>query len=459
MNFDTIVALATPPGEGAIGIVRLSGKNAYDIFQKIFRPSRGVIEKRSMQYGHIVDNSNEKVIDEVMAVYFNAPRTYTAEDVVEIHCHGGNVSIYSIIRLALKNGARAAEAGEFTKRAFLNGRLDLTQAEAVMDVVGAKTENSLDLALGQLDGRLSKKIGKFRDSLIDLLGNLEVSIDYPEEDIEEVTYDMIVNTVAQLIESMDKILDTASSGKIIREGINIVITGRPNVGKSSLLNRLLRENRAIVTDIPGTTRDVIEEYLNIKGVAVKIVDTAGIRDTEDIVEKIGVDRTRQTVQNADLIILVLNGAEGITKEDMEIISTISHMNVIVLINKVDIECRISEEDIKELIDHEICLFTSMKLEDGIDELESGIFSLVSEGSFKGVNSAEDIVVSNARHIDLLNKSKKSLEDALDGANRGVPYDFIQVDLKDTYDNLGEITGQTARESLLDNIFARFCLGK
>jgi len=457
---DTIVAIATAPGEAGISIIRMSGPDSIDILDKIFVSKKGAsireFPQRRLVYGHIVDKSIERVVDEVLSVYMKAPYTYTREDVVEINCHGGIVPARNILELILKNGARSAEPGEFTKRAFLNGRIDLAQAEAVMDMISAKTDTSFDVALGQLEGTLSKKVGEIRDIIIEVLAHLQVSIDYTEEDIEEITYPELLNQSELIKNKIEKLLATSDTGKIIREGLNTVIIGKPNVGKSSLLNALLKESRAIVTDIPGTTRDVIEEYLNIKGIPLKIIDTAGIRETEDMVEKIGVERSKEFFNKADLVILVLDASQELSDEDREIIKYVKNKKSIILINKTDLPQKIDEEEIKKLIPGKKIIKISIIKELGIQEIEDEIVNMVYGGQIK---MKEASFVTNVRHKNALEKALKSIEEAIEAIKQGLFFDLIAVDLNDCYQYLGEITGDTVAENIIDKIFANFCLGK
>jgi tRNA modification GTPase len=461
VEFDTIAAISTPMGEGAIAIVRLSGDEAIQIADKIFK---GVGRKRlkdvpshTIHYGHIIDPSSGQTVEEVMVTVMRAPKTFTREDVVEINCHGGLVSVNRVLQLVLTNGARLAEPGEFTKRAFLNGRIDLSQAEAVMDLIRAKTDRAMNVALSQMEGRLSKLIRGLRQTILETLAHVEVNIDYPEyDDVEEMTHKILIEKAIYVRDEINKLLQTSQQGKILREGLATVIIGRPNVGKSSLLNSLVHENKAIVTDIPGTTRDVIEEYVNVRGVPLKLIDTAGIRETEDIVERIGVERSRQVLKEADLILFVLNYNEELTPEDEQLFEAIKGMDAIIIVNKTDLPQRINMERVKELSDNRPIITTSLLEEKGIDELEEAISSLF----FTGAIEASDLTyVSNSRHIALLHQAKKAAEDAISGIEAGVPIDIVQIDLTRTWELLGEIIGDTVHESLIDQLFSQFCLGK
>ncbi|NMS90762.1 tRNA uridine-5-carboxymethylaminomethyl(34) synthesis GTPase MnmE [Clostridioides difficile] len=455
---DTIAAIATAPGEGGIGILRISGEKSLRIAEEIFKSMSGKsikeYNKRTLIYGNIIDNEN--VIDEVLLAYMKGPNSYTGEDVIEINCHGGFISVKKILELILSKDVRLAEAGEFTKRAFLNGRIDLSQAEAVIDVIKAKTDIAHEVAQNQLEGSLSKRIRELRDKVTEILAHVEVAIDYPEEDIEHITYQTLKEKTDMLKKEIKKLYDTAESGKILREGLKTVIVGKPNVGKSSLLNSILGENRAIVTDIPGTTRDVIEEFVNIKGIPLKIVDTAGIRDTDDIVEKIGVEKSKESFTSADLIIMVLDASRKLSEEDIEILENLRDKQTIVLLNKNDLKQEIEEEKILKYVENNSIIKISALQQEGIEELQDKIESMVYKGSVKNNSS---LVVTNSRHKDALSKAYKSATDALIALEESMPFDFVEVDLKNIWDYLGYINGDTVTEDLLDNIFHNFCIGK
>ena len=392
-----------------------------------------------------------------MLSLMKAPKTFTREDVVEINCHGGIVSVNRVLQLVLVNGARLAEPGEFTKRAFLNGRIDLSQAEAVMDLIRAKTDRAMNVALGQMDGKLSRLITNLRQALIETLAQVEVNIDYPEyDDVEEMTVPVLLEKCSWVRDEVEKLLQTSSQGKILREGLSTVILGRPNVGKSSLLNSLVHENKAIVTDIAGTTRDIIEEYVNVRGVPLRLVDTAGIRETEDIVERIGVERSRQVLKEADLILLMLNSAEELSIEDERLFETIQHMDYIVVVNKTDLERKIDLNRVYDLAGKSRVIATSLLKEEGVIELEEAIAALFFDGQ---VEQGDMTYVSNARHIALLNQARDVITDALDAAEAGVPVDMVQIDVTRTWEILGEIIGDTVQESLINQLFSQFCLGK
>ena len=461
LEFDTIAAISTPLGEGAIAIVRLSGTEAISIANKIFQsPNRKNLSEQSshtIHYGHLIDPKTNEVVEEVMLSLMKGPKTFTREDVVEINCHGGLVTVNRVLQLILINGARLAEPGEFTKRAFLNGRIDLSQAEAVMDLIRAKTDKAMNVALGQMDGRLSRLIKTLRQALLETLAQVEVNIDYPEyDDVEEMTLPMMIEKGTWVKEEIEKLLITSSQGKILREGLSTAIVGRPNVGKSSLLNSLIQENKAIVTEIAGTTRDIIEEYVNVRGVPLKLVDTAGIRETEDIVERIGVEKSRQVLKEADLILLVLNNSEALAEEDRRLFETIKGMDYIVIVNKTDLPTRLDYDEVQRLASGKRIVSTSLLKEEGIDELEDSIASLFFEGN---IEVSDITYVSNARHIALLNLAKSTITDAIEAAHSHVPVDMIQIDVTRTWEILGEIIGDTVEESLIDQLFAQFCLGK
>lgn len=461
VNFDTIAAISTPMGEGAIAIVRLSGDEAIQIADRVFRSPNGkrLIEEQShtIHYGHLNDPLSGETVEEVMVSLMKAPKTFTREDVIEVNCHGGIVAVNRVLSLLLREGARLAEPGEFTKRAFLNGRIDLSQSEAVMDLIRAKTDRAMNVALGQMEGKLSKLVGELRGALIETLAQVEVNIDYPEyDDVEELTTPHMIGKCTWVRDEIDKLLKTSSQGKILREGLSTVIIGRPNVGKSSLLNSLVQENKAIVTDIAGTTRDIIEEYVNVRGVPLRLVDTAGIRETEDIVERIGVERSRQVLKEADLILLVLNHAEELSIEDKRLFEAIEGMDTIVVINKTDLPAKIDLSEVKKIAGNSAIVTTSLLEEEGVDELEEAISGLF----FKGAIESEDLTyVSNARHIALLHKAHQTVEDALSAAEAGVPIDMVQIDITRTWEILGEIVGDTVQEGLINELFSRFCLGK
>lgn len=457
-EFDTIAAISTPPGEGAISIVRMSGEEAVSIAQKVFS-GKDLTQTKShtINYGHIVDPKTHEEIDEVMVSLMLAPKTFTREDVVEINCHGGIVATNRILQLLLVNGARLAEPGEFTKRAFLHGRIDLTQAESVMDLIRAKTDRSMKIALNQLDGNLSHLIDSLRKDILDVLAQVEVNIDYPEyDDVEEMTTKLLKEKAIEIKQSIEQLLKTASQGKIMREGLATALVGRPNVGKSSLLNHLLHEDKAIVTDVAGTTRDVIEEYVNVSGVPLKLIDTAGIRETDDKVEKIGVERSKKAIEQSDLVLLVLNAAESLTKEDLELIRLTNDKKRIIILNKTDLEERLDRKELAKISGNAPVYATSILKNEGLEALEEAISKLF----FNGIeNSQSTVMVTNARHIALLKKAQNSLDSVLEGISSGMPVDLVQIDMTEAWNLLGEITGESYEDELLDQLFSQFCLGK
>lgn len=450
---DTIAQISTPLGTGGISIIRISGSESINILSKVFKGKKDAneIKSHTINYGNIV-NSENKVIDEVLVSVMYAPNTYTKENVVEINCHGGIKTVQTVLLEVLKNGARLADAGEFTKRAFLNGRLDLSQAEAVIDVINAKTNLQQEVALNQLKGSLSNEIINFRQAILRLLAQIEASIDYPEHDMEENNLLEIEKEVKDLKCKVQNLVDTSDTGKILREGIQTVILGKPNVGKSSLLNVLLNEDRAIVTDVAGTTRDILQEYVNIKDIALKIIDTAGIRDTEDKIEKIGVQRSKEYALKADLVLLVLDGSRELEEEDIEIMDFIKNKKSIILINKNDLDPKINLGGIKQ----ENIINISTLNKDGLDLLIDEIRNLFFKGE---INTNDEMFICSLRHKGLLNKAIDSLNLVLTAIEGGFTEDFITIDLMDAYKSLGEIIGETVDEDVIEAIFSEFCLGK
>ncbi|AKZ52076.1 tRNA uridine-5-carboxymethylaminomethyl(34) synthesis GTPase MnmE [Streptococcus pyogenes] len=453
-EFDTITAISTPLGEGAIGIVRLSGTDALAIAQSVFKGKNlEQVASHTINYGHIINPKTGTIIDEVMVSVMLAPKTFTRENVVEINTHGGIAVTNEILQLLISQGARMAEPGEFTKRAFLNGRVDLTQAEAVMDIIRAKTDKAMTIAVKQLDGSLSQLINDTRQEILNTLAQVEVNIDYPEyDDVEEMTTALLREKTQEFQSLLESLLRTAKRGKILREGLSTAIIGRPNVGKSSLLNNLLREDKAIVTDIAGTTRDVIEEYVNIKGVPLKLVDTAGIRETDDLVEQIGVERSKKALQEADLVLLVLNASEKLTDQDRALLNLSQDSNRIILLNKTDLEQKI---ELEQLPDDYIPI--SVLTNQNINLIEDRINQLFFDNA--GLVEQDATYLSNARHISLIEKAVQSLEAVNDGLALGMPVDLLQVDLTRTWEILGEITGDAAPDELITQLFSQFCLGK
>lgn len=458
---ETICAISTALGEGAIGIVRLSGDEAFSIADKIVRLPKGKtvesLPTHTINYGNVIDPATNEKIEEIMLVKMVGPRTYTTEDVVEINCHGGIITIQKVLALCLEHGARMAEPGEFTKRAFLNGRIDLSQAEAVMDLIRAKTDKSMQLAMRQLDGQLSHLIQNLRQEILNTLAQVEVNIDYPEyDDVEEMTLQLLREKTQQVLQGIRALLNTASQGKILRDGLKTAIVGRPNVGKSSLLNVLLREEKAIVTDIAGTTRDTIEEYVNVRGVPLQLIDTAGIRETDDVVEKIGVERSRKALKEADFVLLLLNQSEILQEEDVRLLETTKGMKRIILFNKTDLPSKLSTEDIAPYAKEEEIVTTSMLNKEGIDQLEEKIAGYFFQGQ---MNERDATYLSNTRHIALLEKAEQALVEVQNGIEMEMPVDLIQIDFTRAWDLLGEITGDSVQDELLTQLFSQFCLGK
>ena len=453
-EFDTITAIATPLGEGAIGIVRISGTDAVAIANRIFQGKNlETVDSHTLNYGHILDPDKDEILDEVMVGVMRAPRTFTREDVIEINTHGGIAVTNEILQLILRRGARMAEPGEFTKRAFLNGRVDLTQAEAIMDIIRAKTDKAMNIAVKQLDGSLKDLIDNTRQEILNTLAQVEVNIDYPEyDDVEEMTTALLREKTQEFQTLLENLLQTARRGKILREGLSTAIIGRPNVGKSSLLNNLLREDKAIVTDIAGTTRDVIEEYVNIKGVPLKLIDTAGIRETDDIVEKIGVERSRQALAEADLILLVLNASEKLTEQDRALLALSDMTRRIVLLNKTDLKEEIEAEELPEDV-----IRISVLKNQNIVQIEERINQLFFDNA--GIVEQDATYLSNSRHISLIEQAVQSLQAVNEGLEFGMPVDLLQVDLTRTWQILGEITGDAAPDELITQLFSQFCLGK
>ena len=457
--YDTISAISTAPGTGGIGIVRVSGKDAIGIIDKIFKSKSGKkladCDSHTINYGHIIDTETGQTVDEVLVMLMRGPRTFTTEDVVEINCHGGPLPVEKVLMATLAAGARLADAGEFTKRAFLNGRIDLSQAEAIIDVIEAKTDVSLSQAIGQLEGNLSKKIKEYQREILGVIAQIEVSIDYPEYDMDEpeLNYEDEINRVK---EKMENLLSTADTGKMIREGVKTAIIGKPNVGKSSLLNALLQENKAIVTDIPGTTRDIVEAYLNIDGIPFKLLDTAGIRETEDVVEKIGVGLSKATMEEADLVIMILDSSSALTDEDRDIMSRAKDKNIIFVLNKEDLPPMITREIVEAYTQDHPLIYISTKSKKGVEDLQVAMKSFVNQGKVEVSNQA---TIANVRHKEALVKAIQSLDKVVEAIALGMPEDLMAIDLHDAYGYLGMIIGETIKEEIISELFTRFCLGK
>ena len=444
-EFDNIAAVATPLGEGGISIIRISGDKSLDIVSSIFKGkndrSLDDIKPYSMRYGFIIEKESKEIIDEVLVSYMKGPRSFTAEDTLEINCHGGVIPTKKILKELIKSGARLAEPGEFTKRAFLNGRIDLSQAEAVIDIIRSKTDLSMKSALKQAEGTLSKEINSIRNKMIKIIAHIEATVDYPEDDLEEITGQKIKVDLKEIINKIDNLISASEEGKILREGLNTVIVGKPNVGKSSLLNALINENKAIVTEIPGTTRDVIEEYINIDGIPIKIVDTAGIRETEDVVEKIGVEKSKEKIDEADLVIFMLDLSRKIDEEDIEIMEFIKNLN--------------KENHFIKGLDSKYIIKTSVKNNSGLNELKECIKDLFFSGEIK----SDELIVTNARHQEALIRAKEACLQAIETLSDEISIDLASIDIRNGWKYLGEITGDTLDENIIDKIFSEFCLGK
>ena len=448
---DTIAAISTALGVGAISIIRVSGPESIPIVNKVFREKDlSKVSSHTIHYGHIIDNN--EIIDEVLVTIMKSPKTFTTEDIVEINSHGGIATTNKVLELLLTNGARLAEPGEFTKRAFLNGRIDLIEADGIMNLIEAKTDKARKLSINQLNGTVTNNIKFLREKLVSIISNIEVNIDYPEyEDIEVVTSEKIKPAIIEVKNKLKELIKKSNDGKIINEGINVGIVGRPNVGKSSLLNALLEEEKAIVTDIEGTTRDIVEGTISLNGILLNLIDTAGIRETENIVEKIGVEKSKEIIEKSDLIILILNNNEPLKKEDIDLLELIQNKKHIILINKNELKRKI---DIKKINEEYIPI--SIKDRTGIEELKQKIIELFNLGSLE----TEDLTyLSDARSISLLKKSLSYIEESLKSIEQEAPIDIVEINLKDVWESLGEIIGETYKEELIDELFQRFCLGK
>ena len=454
----TIVSISTAPGIGGIGIIRMSGEEAFNILDKIFVPKNKQkiedIKGYSIKYGNIVDG--EYIVDEVLVSYFKAPKSYTTENMCEINTHGGNVILKRILEICLKNGAELAEPGEFTKRAFLNGRIDLAQAESVIDVINAKTEREAKSGIKQLEGFLSKEIKDIKNEIMSVLTNIDVTIDYPEYDVPEVEEKQLKTMLDNVKTRLLKLEKSFDNGKIIKDGIQTVIIGKPNAGKSSLLNAILKENRAIVTDIEGTTRDTIEEFVTINGIPLKLVDTAGIRDAKDEVEKIGITKSKEEAENADLVIAIFDSSKQLSKEDIEILDIIKNKNVIILLNKSDLNAEIKENDERLLeVTKNILKISALKKE-GIEELYNKISEMFN---INKINLDNEILITNIRHKNIISKAIENIKKAKEQFELNMPIDIITIYITDVLENLSEITGEVVTEEIINDIFSKFCLGK
>lgn len=455
-NEDTIVAIATAQVEGAISIVRLSGEQAIEIADRVFRSKIKLaeVESHTISYGYIVNPDSKQKIDEVLVSVFRAPRSFTTEDVVEINCHGGVEVTIQILQLLLRQGARLAEPGEFTKRAFLNGRIDLTQAEAISDLITAESTQATELAMDTLTGKLSNQIEAFRNEAVEILATIEVNIDYPEyDDVEEMTATILVPRIQHLVTDIDTLLETANTGQVIKNGIKTVIVGKPNVGKSSLLNTLLQEQKAIVTDIAGTTRDIVEGQIRLGSLTLNMIDTAGIRETEDVVEQIGVQKSKDMIEQAELILLMLDGSKPLEQEDIELLEIVRDKKHLILVNKQDLEQRI---ELSAAIQNADNIFNiAAEKDQGLEQLYKAILDNMSID----LTRSNQVFLSNVRHIHLLEEAKNGLQQALESSQIGMPIDMITIDLQDAYAKLGEILGVAIKDDLLDTLFSKFCLGK
>ena len=455
----TIAAISTAPGIGGIGIIRISGENTYNVLEKIFKPKQEVnfeqVKGYSIKYGHIIEE--QKIIDEVLVSFFKAPNSYTTEDLCEISSHGGTYVVGKILELCLKNGAELAEPGEFTKRAFLNGRIDLSQAEAVIDVINAKTEKESKASINQLEGNLSTEVRKTRDLLMSIMVEAEVSIDYPEYDIEEISNRKTNDILVQVLEKLEKLIDSFETGKIVKEGIKVALIGKPNAGKSSLLNAILKEERAIVTDIEGTTRDIIEESISVRGIPLCIIDTAGIRDTSEKVEKIGIERSKKSAEDADLIIAIFDGGEVLTNEDYDIINIVKNKKCIAILNKIDINIEKStKSEIAERLPNVNIIEISAKEKIGIENIYKEIENLFKLNEIQLDN---ETIITNVRHKTIISNAIQLTKKAIDISNKNLPIDMLAIYIKEILEKLGKITGETISDEIIKEIFSKFCLGK
>lgn len=456
----TIVAISTAPGIGGIGIIRMSGENSFSILEKIFRQKKPQkiedIKGYTIKYGKIIDPKNKQIIDEVLVSYFKKPNSYTTEDMCEINSHGGVIVMQKILEICLENGAQMAEAGEFTKRAFLNGRIDLSQAESIIDIINSKTEKEAKASIHQLNGFLSNKINDIKKDILDVMVDIEASIDYPEYDIEEVSYQKIEDTLYKVKGKLEELERTFYNGKIIKEGIKVAIIGKPNAGKSSLLNAILREERAIVTEYEGTTRDTIEEFMNIDGIPLKLIDTAGIRNAKDEVEKIGIEKAKEIAKEADLIIAIFDATKELDNEDKKIIEEFEKKKAIIVLNKIDLMSQADKiEKELEYLNKPIVKISALKRE-GIEKLNQIISELFRINDIQVDN---ETIVTNTRHKEMIRKAKEYNNEAIQTLKSKMPLDVITVYIKEILESLGNITGENVSENIINEIFAKFCLGK
>ncbi len=456
---ETIAAIATPPGSGGLGKVRISGEKALEIADRVFKSPAGKkltkAEGYTIHYGYIENESGEK-IDEVLALVLRAPKSFTGENSVEFDCHGGMMPLNGVLEAVLNQGARMAEPGEFSRRAFLHGRIDLAQAEAIVDLINSQTEKGRELALQQLEGQLSQRIKELREKMVQLLAQLEATCDFPEDEIPGFTSENLQERINMLVDALEELIASSKQGQIYQEGLETVIAGKPNVGKSSLLNTLLEEERAIVTEIPGTTRDVISELVNLEGIPLKITDTAGIRSTNDRVEKIGVERSEKYLRRADLVLLMLDVSQGITEADRNIYKQVKDKPLIILVNKTDLPEDLKEEEVENNFPGVPVVFISVEAQKGLKNLKDVIVEQIFSGKAQG---GHDYIVTNLRHKRALEKANKNLKQMLDSLQQGIPEDMLAIDLREALNQLGRITGETVTEDIIDRIFSDFCVGK
>ena len=453
---DTIVAISTAIGNSSIGIIRMSGEDSFNIIEKIFKnkSKKLNIKPNTINYGYIANR--DKIIDEVLVSFFKAPKSFTMENMCEINSHGGTIVMNQILELCLKNGARMAEPGEFTKRAFLNGRIDLSQAEAVIDIINAKSEKETRASIKQLNGELSSRLKVIREKIMSILVDIEASIDYPEYDIEEVTNIRVSEVLEEIKEDLSSLKNTFNNGKIIKEGIKVAIIGRPNAGKSSLLNAILKEDRAIVTEFEGTTRDTIEEFIQIDGIPIKIIDTAGIRNTDDYVEKIGINKSKEMAQEADLVITIIDGSKNLDEEEKEMLEFIKNKKGIILLNKADLEIQIDEEEIKKIAEDKFVLEVSALNKEGIDKLYETISDMYK---INEIEVDDSLTITNNRHKNAINNMITNIEKSQKSIEEKMPIDVVTINITEILTEMGTITGETVSEDIINEIFKKFCLGK